>query len=478
MRAITSTTFISFLVIAGATGCGKDPLPPVQPLLKREDLAPRFERTKALLRAYLAIDTSAPPGNERSAFPLLTTALGDMGLTSTVAAIGDQRGNVSAYLKAPNPDPGARPLILLHHIDVVPVEREKWTVDPFGAVEKDGRIYGRGAIDIKGLGIVQLAALERLVAQKDRLKRDVIYLAVSDEEVEGLGAQKAVKESLASWNAEYLLDEGGFALRNFMNEKDIVVIATTQKRVTKMVLTAKGEAGHGSRPIPTGGLNVLVEALHRIGQNPRDVRLIPATTRQLSSFGELAGFPKSFLLRNLDFPGVLWALEGSLTSNKNLNPSLRDTMALTIAAGGQKDNVIPAEAHATFDVRLLPDTDADEFIKYVRNVIGDLPVTAELAFQPLPPMTESPTDDPLYRAIESSFRAHEPQAVITPWLCVGATDSRFFAPHGVKSYGFIPAFIDKPQVDSIHGHDENITVEEFEKGIVVYAEALERFLLR
>lgn len=472
MRAITSF-FVVFFV-----ACGVDRGPPPPVVLQPDAMKAEFPRYKELLLKYLAIDTTVPPGNERSAMPLLQEELTRIGLTSSVAAIGETRGNLYARLSATNPDPGARPLILMHHIDVVPVEREHWSVDAFSAVEKDGRIYGRGAIDIKHLGVVQLAALERLARAKDRLKRDVIYLAVSDEESEGLGAQLVVEKYLEEWKPEYLLDEGGFSLRKFLNDKDLVVIATTQKRVTRMRLTAHGEAGHGSRPITTGGLNILVEALHRLNENPREARLMPVTTRQLGAFGELAKFPQSTLLKAIDFPGVFSALEGTLSSNRNLNPSIRDTMALTIVTGGQKDNVIPADATATFDVRLLPDTDAEEFLKYVRGILGELPVTAELIYPPLPPMPESPTDDPLYAAIESAVRAHEPQATVSPWLCVGATDSRFFAPRGVKTYGFLSVFIDKQQVDSIHGHDENIGVDELEKGMVVYAEALERFLLR
>ncbi len=473
MRAVTSGC-VAFLAVS----CGADRGPVPAVVLAPDALKADFPRYKELLIRYLALDTSAPPGNERDAMPLLEEAIAKMGLTSSIAAIGENRGNLYARLVAPNPDPGARPLILMHHIDVVPVEREKWTVDPFAGAEKDGRIYGRGAIDIKHLGVVQLAALERLARAKDRLKRDVIYLAVSDEEVEGLGAQAVVSNYLEQWKPEYLLDEGGFSLRSFMNDKDLVVIATTQKRVTRMKLTAHGEAGHGSRPITTGGLNILVEALSRLNANPREARLMPVTERQLGAFGEIAGFPKSMLLNNISFPGVFSILEGTLSSNKNLNPTIRDTMSLTIVTGGQKDNVIPAEATAIFDVRLLPDTDAEEFLSYVRSVLGELPVTVELTFPPLPPMPESPVDDPLYAAIESAVRAHEPQATVTPWLCVGATDSRFFAPRGVKSYGFLSVFIDKQQVDSIHGHDENISVGELEKGMVVYAEVLERFLLR
>jgi hypothetical protein len=149
-------TLVLFVVVAA---CAEDRGPAPSPLLKREQLADRFPHWKALFQRYLAIDTTNPPGNERQTFDLLQGSLTELGLTSSVAAIGPDRGNVWARLAATSPDPGARPIVLLHHIDVVPAERDKWTQDAFSGVEKNGRIYGRGAIDIKHLGIVQLAAL-------------------------------------------------------------------------------------------------------------------------------------------------------------------------------------------------------------------------------------------------------------------------------------------------------------------------------
>lgn len=476
-RALVSLAVVGVVALVALSG-PDEPRPRTPPRIARAELAERFPRWRGLLQSYLRIDTTNPPGAEARAFPLLQGALSEVGLTSTITAMPDGRGNVWARLAAPSPDPGAGALILIHHIDVVPVERASWSVDPFSGIEKDGKVWGRGAIDIKHLGVLQLAALERLVKARERLRRDVVFLAVSDEEHGGTGAQRAVEENLTVWKAEYILDEGGFAVRSFMNDRDLVVIATTQKRITKLKLTAHGEAGHGSRPIPNGGPDVLRRALDHLADDPPPVRLVPTVQAQLENLGAVAGHPRQLLLERIAWPGVLWALEGRLTQDKNLNPSLRDTMALTILSAGQKDNVIPAEASATFDVRLLPDTNADDFLAHVRRAIGDLPVTAELLFPPLPALEASSTDDPLYHAIEDAMRAHEPEAVVSPWLCVGATDSRFFVPKGVKSFGFDSVFVSKAQLDGIHGHDEHLDVAELEQGIVVYTEALERFLLR
>ncbi len=157
---------------------------------------------------------------------------------------------------------------------------------------------------------------------------------------------------------------------------------------------------------------------------------------------------------------------------------LRDTATLTLVNAGQKINVIPAEATAEFDVRLLPHTNHQQFLKRMQTITAGLPVEFEWVTEPLDAAEPSPMDDPLYQALVDATRAHEPQAVVSPWLMVGANDSRFFPPTGIKTYGFNPAFLSKAQVDAIHGHNESIDVDEFAKGLVVYTEALERFLVR
>lgn len=454
-------------------------LPPAPPTrVSQEQLAPRLPFHHQRLKEYLAVDTTNPPGNEARAFPLLSEALLSLGMEVHLDPTEDGRGNIWARLTAPSPDPEARPLILLHHLDVVPAEREHWSQDPFTPEERDGRLYGRGAIDTKVLGVVQLAALEHLAAAKAQLRRDVIFLGVYDEESGGTGAQRAVEQLLPEWQAEYLLDEGGYGVRSMMNGKDILVIAVAQKRTGKLVLTAHGEAGHGSRPIEGGGPNVLLEAIRRLREAAPEPRLVPTTIESFAQMGRLAGQPKQFLLERLDWPLTFTLLKGLVTANKNLSPQVKDTMSLTILAAGQKDNVIPAEARATFDVRLLPDTDADTFLAERRRAVAELPVTLEWSPRPLDPAPAAPTQDPLYQALYDAARAHEPEAVISPWLLVGANDSRFFLPHGVKAYGFLPIYLDQAQLDTIHGHDENVGLDELDRGLTTYVDALARFLLR
>lgn len=466
----------SVVLLALVASCGA-PAPPPAPTARvtSSALAERSAHWVDWLARYLAVDTTVPPGHEADAIPILTEALTEIGLTVTTTTWGDRRANVWATLSATQPT--GRPLILLHHIDVVPIEREHWTAQPFAGERRDGRLYGRGALDMKSFAALHLAALERLVSSRDRLQRDVIFLAVADEEVEGEGSRRFIAEQLGRVDAEYLLDEGGFALHEFLPGHDVAVIATAQKRAAKLRLVAEGRAGHGSRPVPDGGPSVLIQALTRALAAPAPMRIAAYNAPLFEALSTLTSFPQSALLARIRWPGVLSALEGRLSKDKNLNPVLRDTAALTVLRAGDKDNVIPSEATAVLDVRLLPDTELDVFIADLRAAIGDLPVRIEVLDPPDPPITPSPTDDPLFRALVDAVRAHTPAATVVPWLMVGASDSRFFQPRGVKTYGFGPVFVTRPDLDGIHGHDESVDIAALEKGMVVYAEALERFLL-
>jgi acetylornithine deacetylase/succinyl-diaminopimelate desuccinylase-like protein len=334
------------------------PSPAPTPRVAIDAARPRTPYWTDWLARYVAVDTTVPPGHEADALPILTEALTELGLSPTSTTWGDRRANVWATLEAPAATRRGGALILLHHIDVVPTERARWTTDPLGAARKDGRLYGRGTQDMKVFAALHLAALEHLVAERSRLTRDVIFLAVSDEEVSGEGARRFVDHVLPTLRAEYLLDEGGFALHEFLPGHDVVVIATAQKRAAKLRLVASGRAGHGSRPIAGSGPEVLMTALARVQASPAPMRLEPYNAPLFAALAQLTPWPRSALLARLDWPGMLWALEGRLARDESLAPVLRDTAAITVVSAGEKVNVIPSTATAVLDVRLLPDTPA------------------------------------------------------------------------------------------------------------------------
>ncbi len=468
----------SLAAIVALVGCTPAPPLPPKPSIAADADAERVQRWRRFLVDYLRVDTTSPPGNEALAAPVLSAALTEVGLSPRTTTVAPGRVNVMAVLAAAAPDPGAGPLILLHHIDVVPAEVDRWTVPPFAGLERDGKLYGRGAIDTKSLAALHLYALERLAKAPARLKRSVVFLAVSDEESLGLGAQHFVAHELRALGAEYLLDEGGFAIRRFLGEHDVAVIATAQKRTSKLRLTVRGAAGHGSRPLPTGGPSLLARALVRLLDDPPPMRLGPYNAPLFGALASIAPFPKSVVMAQIEAPGVLSALSGALSADKNLNPILRDTLALTVVAAGDKSNVIPSEGSAIFDLRLLPDTDVERLVAELNAKVQDLGGTIEILEGPLPPAEPSPTADPLFQAIREGILAHAPATTVSPWLLVGASDARFFRAQGVKTYGFDPIFLDKEALDTIHGHDEAVKISELEAGMRIYAEVLERFLLR
>lgn len=453
------------------------PSPAPTPRVAIDAARPRTPYWTDWLARYVAVDTTVPPGHEADALPILTEALTELGLSPTSTTWGDRRANVWATLEAPAATRRGGALILLHHIDVVPTERARWTTDPLGAARKDGRLYGRGTQDMKVFAALHLAALEHLVAERSRLTRDVIFLAVSDEEVSGEGARRFVDHVLPTLRAEYLLDEGGFALHEFLPGHDVVVIATAQKRAAKLRLVASGRAGHGSRPIAGSGPEVLMTALARVQASPAPMRLEPYNAPLFAALAQLTPWPRSALLARLDWPGMLWALEGRLARDESLAPVLRDTAAITVVSAGEKVNVIPSTATAVLDVRLLPDTPLPAFVEHLRGLLADLPVEILTEEAPLDAIDPSPTDDALYRALVEGVTAHHPSATVVPWLMVGASDARFFRPRGLKAYGFGPVFMARADIEGIHGHDESVSLDALAQGMRTYTEALDRFLL-
>lgn len=469
---------LSLLLLLALTACDAPTPPPAPaPRVAADAPRPRTAFWTDWLARYVAVDTTVPPGHEADALPVLTEALAELGLSATSTVWGERRANLWATLEAPAATRHGGALILLHHIDVVPTERARWTTDPFGATRRDGRLYGRGTQDMKVFAALHLAALEHLVAERSRLTRDVIFLAVSDEEVAGEGARRFVEQVLPTLRAEYLLDEGGFALHEFLPGHDVAVIATAQKRAAKLRLVATGRAGHGSRPITGSGPEVLMTALARVQASPAPMRLEPYNAPLFAALAELTPWPRSALLARLEWPGMLWALEGRLARDESLAPVLRDTAAITVVTAGEKVNVIPSVATAVLDVRLLPDTALPVFVERLRALLADLPVEIVVDEPAMDALEPSPTDDPLYRALVAGVTAQHPGTTVVPWLMVGASDARFFRPRGLKAYGFGPVFMARADIEGIHGHDESVSLEALARGMRTYAEALDRFLL-
>ena len=431
----------------------------------------------ALLSQYVQINTTNPPGNELVAARWLAAVLGREGVEAQIFEPRPGKANLYARLKGGG---SARPLILLSHMDVVLASPEYWKVDPFGGVLKDGYVWGRGALDMKGEAIAQLMALLILKRAGVPLKRDVIFLATADEEVSGgVGAGWFVENhpELVR-DAEFLINEGGTIRADASGRIEYYGVGTTEKSPFWLDVTARGMAGHGSRPTPDNPVARLVRALDRIVNYQTPLVVTPAVERY---FRDLAGM-ETDTARRAWFSDIRAALRDSaavraITADLTYNALLRNTISVTVLKGSDKTNVIPPLASASLDVRLLPGQDPAAFLAELVRVVGDsgVSITPQGASWPA---TESPTDTELFRAIAAAAHARQPTAPVATVVPTGFTDSHYFRRLGIVSYGVSPFPLSQAESRGVHGNDERVSLDDLTFGIHFMYDVVSRVVAR
>ena len=407
--------------------------------------------TEALqtLQAYIRIDTSIPPGDVGKAADLIAATLEREGIPVKRFESGPGRSVILARLQGRGT---AKPILLLHHMDVVPADASRWTRDPFGGEIADGAIWGRGAMDMKGPGIAQLYAFIALKRQNVPLERDVLLMAVPDEEIGGaLGAVWMRDNHYKEFEPEFIIDEGGFGSRDlFAPGKLVFGISVAEKKMLWLKLTAEGIAGHGSQPHD---------------RNPND-RLIRALARLLAEPLPTSDFSVLDTLRSR---------VGPLAPNKFNNAIQHSTISITSLRSGvgepSKVNVIPSIAEATLDCRVLPGTTKDQWLKEIARRLGDPQIRIEVTYESADPVVTT-QDSALYRALESAVKRHHPDAIVTPMIVPYGTDANGFRPLGVKSYGFTPAILPADAVASMHGDAEYLPLESLGSAIRILFDAV------
>ena len=401
------------------------------------------------LQSYIRINTSVPPGDVTKAADLLAGILEREGIPVKRFESGPGRSIVLARLKGSGP---AKPILLLHHMDVVPADASRWARDPFGGEIADGRIWGRGAMDMKGPGVAHLYAFIMLKRQNVPLDRDILLMAVPDEEVGGgLGATWMREKHYQELDPEYILDEGGFGSRDlFAPGKLVFGISVAEKKLIWLKLTAEGVAGHGSQPHD---------------KNPND-RLVRALAKLLSEPMPTAQFSV------LD---TLKARVGALSDNKFNNAIQRSTISITTLRAGvgepPKANVIPSIAEASLDCRVLPGTSKEQWLKEIARRLGDPGIKIDVLYESPDPVVTT-TDSAFYRALEGAVKRQHPDAIVTPTIVPYATDSNGFRPLGVKSYGFTPAILPADVIASMHGDAEYVPTDAIGPAIRIIYDAL------
>lgn len=428
------------------------------------------EQAAALLSSYIRIDTANPPGSTVAAAAFLQNQLRDAGIGTQMLSPGAQKPILIGRLTGKGRDDG-KPIVLLNHMDVVPADPTRWSFPPFSGEMRDGVVYGRGALDMKGLAIAQLMALRLLAARGEPTQHDMVFLAVPDEEVGGtMGAAWIAQQRPDLLAATAVWDEGGIGVTDVL-AAPALLISVTEKQVLWLRLVAEGSAGHGSRPFADAAPRRLVEAVHRVLEAPPAPRLTPITRELFRRVGRDVGGVEGFALRRLSNP-VIWLFADGLLQQEPWSAAMtRDTVALTMLDGGYKPNVIPERAEAVLDCRLLPDTKPEVFIEQLRRTIDDAAIRIEIIQSP-EPATASPTNNPLFIAMRRAASQVYPGVAVTESMTIAGTDSRFFRRRGVPAYGFFPVLISKQLNATVHGVDERLPAEDLGKAVRVIYEAL------
>jgi acetylornithine deacetylase/succinyl-diaminopimelate desuccinylase-like protein len=410
---------------------------------------------------YLKIDTTNPPGNESRAARFFAEICRREGIEHQVFEPVPGRATIWARIRG---DGSLRPVILLNHTDVVPHSREFWSVDAFEGVIKDGFIYGRGAMDMKSLGMAQFMTILTLRRAKIPLKRDIIFLATADEEAGGmLGAGWFVKnQKELIGNAEYLFNEGGSNIVDTSGRVLAIGVGPSEKTPAWLRLTATGEAGHASVPRPGTAINNLLRALNRLIEYTPPVKLTPAVEQAFRALIPLVPPELKSKYANIQEsikdPAFLQQLESDLTTRA----LIRNTISVTVLEGSNKINVIPPSASAEIDTRLV----AGERLE-------DPSITIEpiLAFE----ANSSPIDSELVAAVAQVVKDRYPKATITHPVLTGFTDSHFFRNLGVMSYGFSPFVAPARELGGgFHGNDERINKKAFVDGVKFFYEIVQK----
>jgi len=462
----------SLLVLAGALGLA---LVFGAPLLGQA--APIQQRALEYFLDLLKIDTSNPPGHETRVAQYLKGVCDREGIPNELLGGDPQRLNFVARLTAASSaSPAPRPLLLMAHSDVVPVQRSQWTVEPFAAVVKDGYIWGRGSQDTKPLLAAELAVMVELKRSGARLRRDVIFLSEADEEAGSSGVQWLIANAWDKISAEFAINEGGFAQR-LADGKVLYNVQTAEKIPTRIKLTAHGSSGHGSLPRPDNAVFHLAEALVRLAHAEQPIRLNATTREYFRSLAKLSEYAKlAPAFGQLEDPARAPAARlAILRESPMLAAALSTTVSPTMTTAGVKVNVIPSVAEAAVDVRRLPDETKEEVLERFRKIIND----PQVEIEPLKGDQDNPSTEPssrtseLYRAIEAVIRAADKNGVVLPNMSLGATDGAFLRARGMGVYG-IPLFPTPTEERRAHGNDERLSSASFASGVLLLRDVVKK----
>lgn len=426
------------------------------------------DRAAAILSRAIQFETVNPPGDERPLAQYFADLLAAAGIEAQVVATPSEQSSVgrAAVWGRLRGSGERRPIILLSHLDVVPATAADWDHDPFAGTRVGDSVVGRGALDAKGVSVVHLLTTLTLAERGIRLKRDVIFLGTPDEEgggLDGAGYLTAARRDLLM-NAEYLLTEGGGILLRGQSEAPLWRIGVVEKSPCWLRLVAPGSPGHSSVPPRDAAVPRLIHALERLSGFESEIHVVPEVARMYGSLVPLAapqdaaGYAdlEHALLSDPDFRRRFMTLrfQAALVNN---------TLAVTVLEGGPRTNVLPAQAVAHVDARLLPGESCEDFTHVVRELVADPGIRVEpiLSFR----ARSSPTDTALYRAIETVAAEASPPGKIIPTVTIGFTDAHYFRDVGITSYGFTPRALAREDGKGVHGQNERTSLRSITEAV-------------
>jgi acetylornithine deacetylase/succinyl-diaminopimelate desuccinylase-like protein len=429
-------------------------------------------RPAELLRNLIRFDTTNPPGNERACISYIEGLISAAGIESVIRARDPERPNLIARL----PGRGAAPPLLLQgHVDVVSTAGQRWSHPPFDAVEADGCIWGRGAVDMKGGVAMMLSAFLRARAERLEPPGDVIFCALADEEgMSGYGADWLVREHADLFaGVRFAIGEfGGFT--SHLAGRRLYPIQVAEKQVCTVKLVAHGTPGHGSMPVRGGAMARMAQAVARLDAGRLPVHVTPVAREMIEAMAAALPRAQGAAMRLLLRPRVTNLLLDRIGDRaRMLDPLLHNTVSPTVLHCDDKFNVIPAQVTAILDGRLLPGFAPDDLLTELRALIGTDVDLEVLRFDPCPPER----DMGLFPTLAGILERADPGSIATPLLMPGVSDARFFARLGIQTYGFLPMKLPAgfDFWSGVHGADERVPADAVDFGANAVYEALARF---
>jgi acetylornithine deacetylase/succinyl-diaminopimelate desuccinylase-like protein len=429
--------------------------------------------TAQLLSELIRVDTSNPPGHEQRLGDLLAAKLKPLGFEIELVPTPETgKAHLIARLRG---DGSKKPILLASHADTVGVEREKWSVDPFAGLIKDGHVYGRGAIDFKGGVAVFARAVMMLAENKIPLARDVIFLAEADEEGAPFNTYWLAQNHWPQLDCEFALNEGGWIIKDDAGQVKYVSISTADKGSVAIVLTARGTSTHSSMPRPDNAIFTLNRAMARLADYDTRVELTPSTRQFFLTLAKTSAPPLSDHFRTIASSSDAAAIaraDKEVSKDPLIHALLRNSIAPVLMNAGFRANVIPGSAEATINVRTIPGTDVNRLVEDIQRVIADPRVDVKLVHGGLQAGEASSQNTDLFRALERQARTAFPGAEVTPYLFQAGTDAGAWRSRGVPVYGIYPYPITADELTRMHGNDERVSVQSLEQGTAMIYKTL------